>query len=132
MSRQPIATILKRALLLRCPRCGEGKLFRGYFGMHERCPHCGLKYERAPGYFLGSAYINYAITAVVITVAYVWLALGLGIGNRVLFVPMLAFVIAFPLFFFRYARSLWLAIDCYFDKTGFAPGGEEDDDERPA
>ena len=26
----------------RCPRCGEGKLFKGYLNVKERCGVCGL------------------------------------------------------------------------------------------
>ena len=32
------------ALLGRCPRCGEGKLFDGYLTVAPRCAHCGLDY----------------------------------------------------------------------------------------
>ena len=44
-----------------CPRCHQGKLFRGplwrtYLAMYERCPRCNLKYEREQGYFLGAMY----------------------------------------------------------------------------
>jgi hypothetical protein len=28
------------------------------------------------------------------------------------------FCVIFPVVFFRYARSLWLSFDCYFDRTG--------------
>jgi hypothetical protein len=34
----------------------------------------------------------------------------------------LAFCLLFPLWFFRYARSLWLALDCYFDPQGAREG----------
>ncbi len=34
----PLATALK----LRCPRCGQGKLFRGLLTVVERCSVCGL------------------------------------------------------------------------------------------
>lgn len=83
--------------------------------MHSNCSDCRLKYERAPGYFLGSAYINYGITAVLITVTYVSLHFGAGFENRTL----AAFCVLFPLFFFRYARSLWLAMDYYIDVVEF-------------
>jgi len=33
--------MLGRALLKRCPLCGAGKLFTGWFRMKERCPGCG-------------------------------------------------------------------------------------------
>ena len=116
-------TLLGRALRLRCPKCGEGKLFVGWFTMPERCSVCRLKYERAPGYFLGSSYINYALTAVSLTFLYVSLHFGLGWSNQALMYPLIAYCVLFPLAIFRHARSLWLAIDCYFDKSILA--GEE-------
>ena len=30
------------ALRMRCPRCGEGRLFDGYLKIVDRCSHCGL------------------------------------------------------------------------------------------
>lgn len=29
----------------RCPRCGEGRLFRGLLGIAQRCEVCGLDYS---------------------------------------------------------------------------------------
>ena len=31
----------------RCPRCGEGKLFKGFITVAPRCDHCGLDYSFA-------------------------------------------------------------------------------------
>lgn len=33
------------ALLGRCPRCGKGRLFRGYLDIASRCEACGLDYS---------------------------------------------------------------------------------------
>ncbi len=33
------------ALTARCPRCGEGPLFRGALALRERCEKCGLDYK---------------------------------------------------------------------------------------
>jgi len=30
-----------RGARLRCPRCGKGRLFRGYLKQVDRCAHCG-------------------------------------------------------------------------------------------
>jgi uncharacterized protein (DUF983 family) len=30
-----------RGLMCRCPKCGEGKLFRGYLKVNDTCPVCG-------------------------------------------------------------------------------------------
>ena len=113
-------TAVSRALRLRCPRCGEGKLFRNGFTMHPQCHHCHLRYERAPGYFLGSAYVNYGIIALTLTVMYMGLHFGAGISNQWLAGPLIAYFTLVPLFLFPYARSWWLAMDCYFDPTSFA------------
>jgi uncharacterized protein (DUF983 family) len=117
--KRPLGVVLKRAVKLRCPRCGDGRLFVGYFTMHARCADCNLKYERDPGYFLGSTYINYGLTAVTITVLYIVLHFMLEFNNRTLAFPLTALCVAVPLLFFRHARALWIAIDCFFDAAGF-------------
>jgi uncharacterized protein (DUF983 family) len=118
--RPSASTITLRALRLRCPRCGETKMFTGLFRMHESCAHCGLKYEREPGYFLGSIYINYGITAFLTSVGWVGLRFGCGVESRWLIYAFAAFCVLFPMLFFRYARALWLAMDCRFDSSLFA------------
>lgn len=30
--------------------------------MYEHCPHCGLRYEVEPGYFIGAMYVSYAFS----------------------------------------------------------------------
>lgn len=87
--------------------------------MHKTCSECNLKYERAPGYFLGSAYINYGLTAVLITAAYVGFHFIGGVSNRQLTPWLIGFCVLFPIAFFRFARALWLAIDSVFDAVGF-------------
>lgn len=116
-ARLSAAAAFTRALRLRCPRCGGGKLFSGWLKMYSRCPNCTLRYERGPGYFLGSTYVNYGVTAFLLTVMYVTCRFGFGIDNPMLIVFLLAFCVLFPLFFFRYARSFWLAFDCYLDTS---------------
>ena len=36
--------IVRDVFLGRCPRCGVGKLFRGWLTVAERCTHCDLDY----------------------------------------------------------------------------------------
>jgi uncharacterized protein (DUF983 family) len=43
------ATILRRGLRRRCPRCGEGPLFQGWHHLRDACPVCGLRYETNAG-----------------------------------------------------------------------------------
>jgi uncharacterized protein (DUF983 family) len=107
--------ILGRTLRLRCPRCGQGKLFCGWFTMPRQCAACGLRFEREPGYFLGSIYFNYGVTALLVTVAYLILFAFTDISPDVLLWSLTAFCVLFPLWFFRYARALWMAWDHFAD-----------------
>ena len=119
LARLPLRTLYARAFRLRCPRCGGGRLFAGWFKMFPTCANCKLRYERAPGYFLGSAYINYGVTSVLLTIAYIVLHFGAGYTNRTLAAPLAGFCVLFPLITFRHARAFWLAMDCFFDSASF-------------
>ena len=107
--------LLGRALRLRCPFCGTGKLFRSWLGMHAACPHCGQRFEREPGFFLGSIYINYGLTALIAAVVYPILMFNKLVPEPYLTIGSLAFVVIFPLLFFRHARSLWIGFDQWYD-----------------
>ncbi len=41
--------VARRGLRRRCPRCGEGPLFRRWIEAHDRCSKCGLQYQRNYG-----------------------------------------------------------------------------------
>lgn len=105
----------KRAFRLRCPYCGMGAPFDGWFGMREACEACGFKFEREPGYFLGSIYLNYGVTAAVgLGWTFGWMFAG---EERwyVNILPAALFAMTFPLWFLRYARLLWIAFDLSWD-----------------
>jgi uncharacterized protein (DUF983 family) len=110
-----LATMIGRALRLKCPRCGAAPVFHGWFAMHDACASCGRKFNRAPGYFLGSIYFNYGVTAILLIAGYFSLYFGgVAIGKAWL-TALAAFTLAFPLWFFRYARVLWIALDEQLD-----------------
>jgi len=46
------------------------------------------------------------------------LRFGFEIPKSSLIPALAGFCVIFPVVFFRYARSLWLSFDCYFDRTG--------------
>jgi hypothetical protein len=90
-------------------------LFRGWFRMHEQCVHCRFRFERSPGYWLGSIFVNYGLTALIVTGAYFALFFSEALPPEWIMRLLLAFCVLFPLWFFRYARSIWIGIDLYFD-----------------
>jgi uncharacterized protein (DUF983 family) len=44
-----LGAVLGRGLRCKCPRCGQGDLFRRWIYTHERCPNCRLLYQRNYG-----------------------------------------------------------------------------------
>jgi uncharacterized protein (DUF983 family) len=101
---------LRTAAQLGCPVCGQRTLFRSMFSMNERCAVCGIVFEREPGYFIGAIYINYAVTTVLSVTGFLLLDAYTEISLTTQLLIWSAFGIAFPLLFFRYSKSLWLAI----------------------
>lgn len=62
--------LLGRALRLRCPRCGEGKIFRRIltYSEYTSCPRCGLRYDPR-GESLAFMYVSTAfLTGVMVVV----------------------------------------------------------------
>ncbi len=83
--------------------------------MHPSCENCELHYEREPGFFLGSIYFNYGLTSLVASAAYPIAVFALKWPRNPVITVIVAFVLLFPLWFFRYARSLWLGFDQFVD-----------------
>ena len=83
--------------------------------MNDACPNCGRKFNRSPGYLLGSIYFNYGVTAWLVVVLYFSLYFSDTFsGNQLLWI-LGSFALLFPLWFFRYARALWIAFDERWD-----------------
>lgn len=118
-------TAFRSAVLARCPRCRTGAMFTGkVYGlkvqkMKEICPHCGLRYEREPGYFYVAMFVSYAMNVAELITACVgtylltgnlespWLYLAVALGTACLLSP----------FNYRYSRIIllyWLTPGLHF------------------
>lgn len=107
--------LLRRGLTKRCPRCGGGHLYDGWFRMKDRCPTCGLLFEREPGFFVGAYVINFAITEGLLLA----LVMGFvfwknanpdaGVGGPV--VAAIVIGVVAPIAFYPFSRTIWSAID---------------------
>lgn len=115
--RPQFETLIYRALKLRCPKCGVGKMYQSFAKMNDRCSNCDLRILRAGGYYLGSVYINYGITAATMTVIFIILKVGFKLPMQTIIWPLFAFCLIFPVLIFHHARALWLAIDCQLDRS---------------
>lgn len=114
-SPQPIGRLQRRAIRLKCPACGRAPIFRGWFAMHDACLVCGRRFNRGPGYLLGSIYFNYGVTALLVTSMYFAMFFGDVWSDTQRMVLLTAFGVFFPMWFFRYARALWIAFDEHWD-----------------
>jgi uncharacterized protein (DUF983 family) len=99
--------VVWRGLRLRCPVCGQGRLFRTYFAMHEQCSCCGVRFAREHGQWVGSLDINTFVVAFL-------LMIGVGFAPlwtlRVSLAVWCTAAVVVPLITFRFSRGLWMAI----------------------
>ncbi len=107
----PGTPYIRRALRLRCPVCGDGKLFTG-LTMHETCPACGFPFEREPGYWTNAVTLNFMVTGgfivlLVAPLAYSSLPVPVIVGLG------LVLAVVLPLACFRHCKALWLAFDLH-------------------
>lgn len=111
MPKRSVRQVFAAGLRLKCPKCGEGKMFSGMFTMCTKCSHCNFRFEREMGYFVGAMYINYGATIVVAFAGFFALDFITPISFLPNFILWIAFCVLFPIIFFRYSRSLWSSID---------------------
>jgi uncharacterized protein (DUF983 family) len=112
-----VVRLLARAVRLRCPNCGRGRLFRSWFRIRERCPVCGLKLERGEeGYQVGSYMFN--IVAAELAFAAVFLAIVAATWPtppwKLLEYGGIVMMVIAPLVFFPFSKTLFLAFDLVF------------------
>jgi len=102
-------------LTLRCPRCRRGRLFTGLITMPERCPSCGLYYEREHGYFVGAMAISYGLAVGLVAILFFGLLwLTRWSLEWVLLVSGAALLPLAPLCL-RYSRAMWIYLDRRID-----------------
>lgn len=109
----------------KCPVCHEGDFFqvnssydlKNFDKMHEKCPSCGERYEKEPGYFTGSMYISYALMVAFMVTCFVGFV---GIFDfdiyYVLGVVVVGMIVLLPVFF-RLARLIWINLFVDYNKV---------------
>ena len=122
---------MARALALACVVCGDAPMFRGLADMHERCDRCGYFYAREGGYWLGAMYVNYGAAVVLAVTAHIVMADVYAVPTFWQLVTLVPFSALFVIWFFRYSRALWLAIDLTFDPPKHTDFHHESEHHRP-
>lgn len=104
---------LWRGLTGACARCGGRGLFTSVADLHDRCPTCGLRFEREHGYWLGAMVVSIVTVVVVFGT---WL-----VGGMLLFWPDVPYTVlliggvvlngAIPVLGYGWAKTTWVGID---------------------
>lgn len=109
---------LGRSLIRHCPYCGGGNIFKGWFSLKERCPHCNVLYEPEDGYLLGSYVVNIGITAVLSIAIVIWLLFQSGLSVLQIQLIGAGIAIGFPIFFYPYSVLFWITLDLLIHPPG--------------
>jgi uncharacterized protein (DUF983 family) len=122
----PTASTFAAILRQLCPRCRSARIFRksifaGFPRMQERCPNCGLKFEREQGYFLGAMYISYGLALVtIVALALLLWALTSWSLQRITLSAILLFLPLAPTLTL-FSRVLWIYLDQAIDPEKEVP-----------
>jgi uncharacterized protein (DUF983 family) len=104
----------RRALVLRCPWCGARRTFIcRWFGKHERCRTCGIRWRREEGFELGAVTINTILTFIVLvaamTVGFVVTSPDIPVMPMVL--TLVGVAVLMPILIYPFTFTIWLAFD---------------------
>jgi hypothetical protein len=81
--------------------------------MLERCPRCGLRFQRIEGHWTGDLGIN---TIVSFAALFVTLVVGIvltypNIPGVALFAAAVGVAVLVPLVFYPFSKTIWVAVD---------------------
>lgn len=109
--------MVARGMVGCCPRCGGRGLFVRWFSLRERCPTCGLRFDRKPeeAFFLGAYTLNLGLVLSLLCIDL--FLFGMAVGDVIAAPSWVflsgAFVIAVvvPLLGYPASKTTWSAID---------------------
>lgn len=108
------AALLGRALRLRCPHCGRGKLFAHRFAVRDRCAACGFRFERSDDhYFGGAVFCNLMLAEGLFFVSFVTALVTLwpNVPWDALTYGSMAAMVILPVVLHPFSKALWLTVD---------------------
>ena len=107
-----------------CPRCQKESMYLDsnflhitkLLKMHEKCSHCGLKYQMEPSFFYGAMYVSYGLNVAIGILAFIisFVFFKTTITQSLLAI-FAALIILYP-FVMRLSRSIYINMFVSFDK----------------
>lgn len=86
-------------------------MFKGWFSLKPRCPHCDVKFEPEDGYLIGSYVINIGLTAVAAIAILIYLMVGTDLSTVTIQLIALGLAILLPVFLYPFTQLLWITLD---------------------
>ena len=92
--------ISSRALMGRCPNCGQFGMFKNWFRLHKCCPNCGMELEKEEsGFYFGTTSIGYVLSIILFIIPVcilvvmdklsMWVGVGIGIAGSIMLYTLL-------------------------------------------
>lgn len=108
-----------------CPKCQEESMYvhknpystLNILKMHEKCSHCGTKYQIEPSFFYGAMYVSYGIGVAFGVAAFIITYVFLGTSPSVSFYAIVATLIVFMPIIMRLSRNIWINFFMSYDEN---------------
>ncbi len=102
--------LLVRGLLLRCPHCGRGRIFRSFLEAYEACPACTRVFLRDPGDWTGGVEMTlllaFPLGLSLVVALRAWTNIGLP-GRLAIGAATLALLLPVA---YRHVKGFWLGV----------------------
>lgn len=115
---QRLFTTLGRGLLRHCPYCGGGGIFKNWFNLKERCPHCHTLFAYEDGYFLGSYVFNIVLTTFIALGVMLYMLIGTDLSVLQMQILAVSLVVILPFILYPYCLSFWMTLDLFVNPPG--------------
>ena len=110
-----LMVLLGRALTRRCPYSGARGVYRNWWSLRERCPQCGVLFEREEGYLVGVYAVNLIGAEFLGFGIVLALLLASDLSTLAIQIAAIALGIALPVIGYPFAAALWITIDLMLD-----------------
>lgn len=116
---------LKSILTGSCPKCQNESMYLdknllhlgSVLKMHEKCSHCGLKYQIEPAFFYGAMYVSYGLNVFVGIASFIISYIIFNTDIKTSFVAIIVtLIILFPIIL-RLSRNIYINIFISYDSN---------------
>jgi len=109
---------------MTCPRCQEGGFFvakpynlKRAGDLNEKCPKCGLKFEKEVGFYFGAMFVSYALGVALFVTCWVSFNLFFPTASTAIQIISISIVslLAGP-YFYALSKIIWANFFFNYDK----------------